>query len=260
MKNDLRIELESALAAFTATARDVLGDRLVSVILYGSVVFGDLAPGYGDLDFLAVVEGDLVQNDCARLTDARMRFRREGANVIERMLEGAFLPRNMLNPEHKGRALWWGTTGERQWAQNQLGAFAIHLVREHGRVIYGEDIRGEIPVMTEGALVNDIRRFCRDAREHGKGGTLHSIDWLFTAARCLRWLRDRRLSSKSEAADWAVTHAPGAWREALPQAKRLRLHPEDAGAPANRQWLSTLAPIIAEASAKVEAELRARRL
>jgi len=44
-----------ALELFLRMTRDLFEERLVSVVLYGSIVFDDLAPGYGDLDFLAVV-------------------------------------------------------------------------------------------------------------------------------------------------------------------------------------------------------------
>ena len=53
-----KAELDRTLATFLGMLEDFFGDRLVSVVLYGSVVFDDLAPGYGDLDFLAVVDDD----------------------------------------------------------------------------------------------------------------------------------------------------------------------------------------------------------
>ena len=52
-------EVNLALEVFLRETVDVLGDDLVSLIIYGSLVFDDLAPGYGDLDFLAVVKDDI---------------------------------------------------------------------------------------------------------------------------------------------------------------------------------------------------------
>jgi len=60
--------LNLALESFLRLVRDVLGSRLFSVVLYGSVAFDDLAPGYGDLDFLAVVNDDLSKQTRAHAT------------------------------------------------------------------------------------------------------------------------------------------------------------------------------------------------
>ena len=63
--------LNQALEAFLGMAHDLLGDQLVSVVLHGSVVFDDLAPGYGDLDLVAIVAGELSEEMCRRLVDLR---------------------------------------------------------------------------------------------------------------------------------------------------------------------------------------------
>ena len=102
-------EVNLALELFLRDVHGVLQERLASVMLYGSVVFDDLAIGYGDLDFLAVVEGDLTEDDCSVLTEVRQPLRRGHYGVIGPMIEGPFLPRHMLNPALAGRALWWGT-------------------------------------------------------------------------------------------------------------------------------------------------------
>jgi hypothetical protein len=43
-------------------------------MLYGSALFGDLAPGYGDPDFLAVVADGLDEPACRRLNELRAPF------------------------------------------------------------------------------------------------------------------------------------------------------------------------------------------
>ena len=87
---------------------------------------------------------------------------------------------------------------------------------------------------------------------------LTSGDWLLTAARLLLWLREGRLSSKSEAADWGFTNARGQWRTLLPQAKRLRLDPSLAESPDTKRWLDTLAGPIRQACEELERELQRR--
>lgn len=245
-------EVNLSLEVFLREIRDVLGTRLVSVVLYGSIVFDDLAPGYGDLDFLAVVGDDLSDELRLKLIEARAPLRGGAYGKICWMIEGAFLPRKMLDPAAHGSALWWGTSGERRWEVNQLGWLVLQTIGDKGLVVYGEDVRGEIPEASREDLLADIGAFCASAREHGKGGGLHSIDWLLTAARELLLVREGRFSSKSEAADWGRVNAKGAWRELLPQAKQLRKSPELAESPDVKVWLASLDGPIQDAIRELE--------
>lgn len=235
--------------------RGILGQRLLSLLLYGSAVFGDLAPGYGDLDFLVIIDGNLAEHECRKLIDLRQPMRDGRHGVLAAMLEGAFLPRHMLDPSRTGTACWWGTSGERVWDRNDLGWLALHAICERSVVVWGEDIRREIPVASRQALLDDVRTACQTMRQHGRGGSLHSVDWLLTAARLLLWLREGRLSSKSEAAEWGYLYARGEWRNLLPRAKQIRLDPALARSPATQAWLKVLTGPIQEAREEVEHEL-----
>ena len=247
-------QLNLTLEVFLRMLRDILGGRLVSVVLFGSAVFDDLAPGYGDLDFLAVVDGDLDPELSRRLVEARQLLRNGTFGLMAWMLEGAFLPLAMLDPAVSGHALWWGTSGERPWERNGLG-WLVHLViRERGLVIYGRDVRPEVPAPARAQLVGEIVAACAGLRRQASIQGLHAVDALLTAARLLLWLREGRLSSKSEAADWAYDNAQGAWRVVLPQAKNLRLNPGMADSPAVRKWLEALAVPINEACDELERE------
>ena len=249
-------QLDAVLESFLEAGEQALREQLLCVILHGSVVFGDLAPGYGDLDFLAVVARDLSEHTCTRLTLLRRPFRAGEHGAFGTMLEGAFLPRHLLDPARTGRALWWGTSGERSWERNKLGLFAHEVIRNHGIVIWGEDLRGELPAASRQDLLAEVHTNCLDIRRHGRGGGLHSVDWLLTAARLLLWLKEGRLSSKSDAAEWAHAHAAGPWREHLPRAKQIRLSPQLAE-PADAQlWLSALTEPIQQACDEVQQELR----
>ena len=167
-------ELDSTLEMFVEVLVDFFGKQLISVILHGSVVFDDLAPGYGDLDFVAVIDSDLPEQDQQRLVELRRPFRAEGAGIFARMVEGAFLPRHMLDPVKSGKAFWWGTSGERPWSSNELGWIVMRVIREHGRVIHGKDIRGEVPEPSHRQILEELRRFPPSAKEHAGDGGLHS--------------------------------------------------------------------------------------
>jgi hypothetical protein len=243
------------MEVFLEILRGAFRARLISLLLYGSAAFDDLAPGYGDLDFLAIVSGDLREQECRELIELREPLRDGSHGTLAAMLEGPFLPRPMLDPSRAGKALWWGTTGERVWDHNELGWLALHGIRERGIIVWGEDIRPEIPVAGRDALLDDVRSACQAMHQHGRGGSLHSVDWLLTAARLLLWLREGRLSAKSEAAEWGCAHAAGEWRRLLPRARQIRLHPASASPPEAQAWLDALDEPIQAACGEVECEL-----
>jgi hypothetical protein len=252
-------QLNLTLELFVRMVTDIIGERLVSVLLYGSIVFDDLAPGYGDLDFLAVVANDLTNEDCQQLAELRKLLRTGDHGVLAAMIEGAFLPRQMLDPVRLGCGYWWGTRGERPLRSNELGWLVLHQIRELGIVIWGQDIRRELPQIKREQLLQQVGEVCQSMEEHGKGGGLHAVDWLLTAARELLLLKEGRLSSKSEAADWAYRHAEGDWRNWLPHAKQLRLHPTLAESADSRQWLAGLTTPIEEACQELRRELAKHR-
>ena len=68
-------------------------------------------------------------------------------------------------------------------------------------------------------------------------------------------MKEGRLSSKSEAADWGYANAKGAWREYLPEAKRIRKNPWMAELAHVKQWLAGLTGPIQQACDELEQEL-----
>jgi hypothetical protein len=191
-------QVNLALELFLRMIRGELGDSLFSVLLYGSILFNDLAPGYGDLDFLAVVESDLGEPVWTRLNGLRLPLRSGIYGVHCQMIEGAFLPVGMLGPDSRGNGLWWGTSGERAWERNQLGEFVLHTIRERGLLIWGKDLRLEIPEIPRRDILRQLLVGCQATRDHAEPTSLQCLDFLFTPARELLWLKEGRLSSKGE--------------------------------------------------------------
>jgi predicted nucleotidyltransferase len=249
---------DRAAEALNDELRGLLGRRVISFILHGSAVLGDLAPGYSDLDFLAVLADDLSEADRGELQHLRRPFLAGEHDPWGRALEGAFLPRPMLDPAVKGRAYWWGTSGERPWDSNKLGWFTLWVIRERGRVLWGQDVRGDVPAPPEAGLAAQVTEFCASARQHAKGGGAKSVDWLLTAARLLKWVREGVMSSKTDGADWALRHATGRWRESLPLARDIRLHTELAETDEVKAWLRDIRAPIGDACDELEAALAAR--
>ncbi|SMG19874.1 hypothetical protein SAMN06295960_0968 [Paenibacillus aquistagni] len=168
-------KINRTLSLFLKDIQYVLRDKLTSVYIYGSALHNDLCPGYGDLDFLVIVNSNLTSNEIERLNMKRSTYRMECTDLYSHMLEGAFLPLTLIQSE-AGQALWWGTKGENIWSKNQLDLFTMYTIKNQGLLLYGESQNHIMPAIQK----EEIRRYLLDfsicMREHGKGGSLHSID------------------------------------------------------------------------------------
>ena len=251
-------ELNLTLELFLRECVDCFGDQLVSVVLYGSLVYDDLSPGYSDLDFLAVVKDDIPEVMYSRLSEMRKPLRSGRYGILATMIEGEFVPRKSLASPEIGQSYYWGTSGDKPRSGSSVRGLVAECIHQRGVTIWGEDIVPEIPRPTREVVLQDLRDSIRGFREHGRGGGLHSVDWLLTIARFLIIVREGRLSSKSEAAEWGYANAKGAWREYLPMARQVRKNPWMAELAHVKVWLEGLTDPIQEACSELAEELEQR--
>lgn len=247
-------ELNLTLELFLRECLDCFGDQLVSVVIYGSVTYGDLSPGYSDLDFLAVVKDDIPESMYSRLSEMRKPLRSGHYGILATMIEGEFVPRRSLATPDVGQSYYWGTSGAKPRAGSSARGLVAEVIHDRGITIWGEDIISEIPKPTRDEILQDLRDNIPGIREHGRGGGLHSADFLLTIARFLVIAHEGRLSSKSEAAKWGYANAEGAWRKYLPMA---RLNPWMAELPHVRAWLQSLTGPIQQACDELDGALAA---
>lgn len=236
---------------FIQDLKHILHENIVSVYTYGSVLSDDLCPGYGDLDFLVIVKQNLSNQEMEKLIEQRVSYRNEYISPYFRMLEDAFLPQAFLCREN-GTGLWWGTKGERLWTENQLDPFTMYTLRKQGLLIYGEPQHHLFPDLSRETMVSFLHDFLICMRTYGKGGSLHSIDWLLLTAKFMCWFKEGEIVSKSQAADWGLQHIKGQWKEQLPLAKELRKYPEKIKQAEYASWISNLGPVIREAAVEFE--------
>lgn len=240
-------KLQETLRIFVQDLRIILEGKLSSLYIYGSALHNDLSPGYGDLDFLVLLSDNLNTEEIIRLNEQRIMYRNALEDLYTDMLEGAFLPYQMMFGE-SGQALWWGSKGERIWDKNQLDLFTMYSIKKQGLFIYGDSQEHVFPEISNEEIKCFLVQFSLCMKEHGKGGNLHSIDWLLLTAKFIGWLREKVIFSKSQAADWGLEHLTSDWREHLLKCKDLRKEPAKMNHPEYTTWLTNLDSIIIEAS------------
>lgn len=250
-------ELNLALELFLHEIADIFGEGLISVVLYGSLMYDDLSPGYSDLDFMAVVRDDVTDEQGTRLHELRMVLRDGLHSILAEMIEGEFVPRISLATPEIGQSYYWGTSGDKPRPGSSVRGLVAEVIHDRAAIIYGENIIPEIPKPSRDVVLQEIRDSIRGLRENGRVQGLHSVDFLLTIARFLIIVREDRLSSKSEAAEWGVVNAKGDWREYLPMAREVRLNPKMASRPDVKSWLESLTNPIQEACDELEEALAA---
>lgn len=110
-------------------------------------------------------------------------------------------------------------------------------------------------VPCEEELIDEILEFSKVVKKHGRGGELHSIDWLLMISRYLYWLRENKTTSKTHAALWASENAYGQWKESLQVALQLRKMPKLAKNKEYMKWLTNLTETIGSACLELDEEL-----
>lgn len=172
------------------------------------------------------------------------------------MLEGEILPLKLLKIGEVGKGVYWSTRCEKKAERNEMGGFSYLGLKERGLLIYGKDITTEFDNVSNDLLTSEINNYIRTIKEHGRStvGCVLSVEWLFMETRAILWIKERRLSSKSESALWAYNNCKGEWRKHLPKAIELRKNPGLANEPETSKWLGSLENSIQEACAELEKE------
>ena len=132
-------EVRAVLTLLLARQRETLGDQLVALYLYGSLSSGDFASASSDVDFLAVTEGTLPDDELEWLRAMHAEVATSGLPFATK-LEGSYVPREALRRYDPANA-WHPTIGV-DWPF-QVGFHDANwvieraIVRERGAVLYG---------------------------------------------------------------------------------------------------------------------------
>lgn len=243
MESDVRVSLEQ----FAEKADAVVCSRIKAVFAYGSAVYDDVHVGYSDLDFLAVVDGELSEKDFAVLSEFRRELK-SGINPYFQILEGAFIPRQSIRSDNPYDAVTWGGSGEKLTNEYSIGGFSLKGLIDSGVVIRGEDMRKEFPYPTHEAMCKQIDELVETITKHitKTSGSVHSIDWLFLMCQSAYYLKTGKVTCKTNAAKYAIDNNLFCCKPELKKAIEIRLNPDIAEETCIKDWLLNLGGVIQE--------------
>lgn len=219
-------QMNDLLDDLLAGMRGVLGERLIGVYLYGSLVAGGFDDALSDVDLLAVTAGDIDVGELDALRVMHDRFVRDRPRWDDR-IEVAYLSVAALRTFKErtsrigiispGEPLHFKEAG-RDWLMNW------YLVRDGGRTLHGPPPEELIPSVSKAEFVESVRDHARGwgdgiDRMRGRGPLSYVI---LTLCRTLYTHETGEHVSKEGAAAWARRDLPE-WADLIGEALLWRV-------------------------------------
>ncbi|GHO49412.1 aminoglycoside adenylyltransferase domain-containing protein [Ktedonospora formicarum] len=218
-------DVNALLENFLTEWRTILGSKLVSCYLYGSLVTGDFDLNCSDIDLLVVTSLPLNEEELKRLREMHHDF------VLTRMewdnrIEVAYLSLTALKTYRtQASEIAIISPGEpfhtkeagREWLVNW------YVVREYGKTLFGPAPTEVIDPITRTEYFQVVREHAQAWREWVQGTTHRGAQAyaILTMCRALYTLTTGEVASKRRAAAWAALEVPE-WAGLIRQAHHWR--------------------------------------
>ena len=213
--------LNEAIQVMTDEIVSVLADNKPTVYLYGSVALDDFQIGWSDIDILVLTEREISEQQAKRLAGLRQDLsERYPENPYFLLFEGGMLSAEAFMNGKNGRAVYWGSSGQRITDHYQIDSFGMAELLDSGILLYGNDIRKSLAYPTYAQMRDDIARHVRAARTYGL-----VVGWLLDISRGIHTLRTGKIISKTAAGEWALENNLCPNAEALRKALQIRKEP-----------------------------------
>lgn len=225
----------------------IMDGNIRGVWLYGSVVMDDHRPGWSDIDFIALTDGQITEAQAKKLLNLRqVMLEKEPSNPYYRSFEGIIANAEEYKCRSFTRLVYWGTSGQRVTDRYAPDIFAEFELANKGRQVYGS-APWILPAPSREALVcavrahyDSMRRFAVQTDE-----SIYSCGWLLDIARCIYTLRYNDVVSKTRAGEWALDQHIFTDEEPLKKTLEIRREPlsyKDDGAV--KRWFGSLGPVV----------------
>ena len=199
--------LNDAIQTLAGRIGGILGDNLLSILLYGSIPLDDFCPGWSDIDLMVLTRGSIAPEQAAELVTLRQALAAEHPeDPFFRCFEGGMLPLESFLAGQEDTVVYWGTSGQRVDTRYHCDCFSMLEICRHSRLLLGEDVRPRLPLPSRDELVAGVAAHLRTIRRHAQqtGPSLYAFGWLLDIARCLYTLRTGGIIGKTPAACWAL--------------------------------------------------------
>ena len=198
---------------------DLLGERLIAVILGGSWSMGDFVEGESDLDLLVVVSDELSRDDVARLSALHETLLLIEPEAV--LLEGDYVPLAWLLPTGTTQPVSFFRRGRLQpHNELMLSADNVANLRRDGIAVFGPPPAEILPEVTADEVRAAVREMLRDepVAPSERAAAQEILDLL----RSLCAIETGLPATKSDGVRWALERVSSRWHEVVLRADEIR--------------------------------------
>ncbi|MBQ3157357.1 MAG: nucleotidyltransferase domain-containing protein [Clostridia bacterium] len=224
----LEPRMRLAINTMAVSIHRILADAQPSIYLYGSVTAEDYRQGWSDIDLLVLTREAITQAQADALVALRQLLAaRDPDTPYYRLFEGGMLDLGSFLTGEETRVVYWGTTGQRIKTTHDFSAFDRASLLQNGQLLLGRDVRRHLDMPDYTEITAAAAAHLAAIREHGKGSrSIYAYGWLLDIARCLYTMVNGRLTTKTDAAQWALDEHLCPCPSELAMALTVRRQPE----------------------------------
>ncbi len=192
---------------------EVLGEKLVGLYLYGSLVWGDFDLDTSDIDLLAVLSSDVTEKEITSL-DTMHHALIETFKEWEDRIEVQYVSTKALSSFKSGNNVMATISpGEPLHIVDYVEKYLMnfYFVQEQGEVLFGPDPKILIQPVTNKEFIQQIKKDVQSWKTHIEN-TKHSRPYqgfaIMTLCRAMYTSTYGEQVSKRKAADWVKSKFP----------------------------------------------------
>jgi predicted nucleotidyltransferase len=204
----------------------ILGDRLIGVYLFGSLVWGDFEYESSDIDLLVVTSSNITYNEFDKLDVMQKDLAKTYSHAKEGMIEIAYMSEDALQTFktkrsqiaiiHPGEPFHIKDAGK-DWLMNW------YSVQEKALTLFGPPAKTLIAHITREEFIQAVRDYANAWRSringlHGRPGQAYAI---LTTCRAYYTYKNGEQTSKKRAANWTAKEFPQ-WSTLIENALKWR--------------------------------------
>ena len=253
----------NAIDRITNEIVSVMDGKVYGIWLYGSVAMDDFRPGWSDIDFVALTDGPISENQADRLLTLRQDLlEKEPGNPYYRSFEGVIADQEEYRNRSFSRLVYWGTSGQRITGQYVPDPFSALELAKYGKSIYGNK-PWILPEPEREELIRAVRNHYECIRKYAvqTDEKLYSCGWLLDIARCIYTLRYNDVIAKTKAGIWALEQH--LFQDEAPLRKTIEIRENPQSYKGNgelNEWLKGLGSAVQRYADVLEHELQSLQL
>jgi predicted nucleotidyltransferase len=204
--------VDQLLSALQSRIATTLGDQLIGLYLYGSLVAGDFDPDISDIDLLAITTADIDSPTFSRLRDMHAAIAADFP-AWDNRIEVQYYSAGALRTFKTRRSPMVGLSPGEPINRKEAGTDWLlnwYFVQEYGRILYGPDPRTIIPPISTAEFLAASRsdaQYWRGwaAESHGQRAQSYAV---LTLCRAIFAAETAERGSKPRSAHWVRTRYP----------------------------------------------------